>query len=717
MKKCLGILMLIYHSALSQQIKEVPLPEGMQAIDTIFGKTYEDPFRGLEKLDNPTVSAWIAQKNQQAQQFLSSREVYQSFARELRQMQNFSPVRASVPVVNGKDTYALRYLADTGEQHLFLFKHALDTGRLLFSTHDIAGSDSLDYSIDSINPSPDNRYIAVCGFADGNDQMEIRVFDRSTGKFAEDIINASLSYYPYWLPDSQAFFYTQLSIPSDAVDWFDHVRVKLHKVGQPQDIDQPILQQDFFAELPYQAGDFPTLQVLPDSVTVRCSIAHGYSQYLKYYIAPLSSVLQPGASQKTWTELSPGQDIINALFDEQYAYLLIQSDDSTTQIIRSPLYAPDASVVLFSESEGYISEIEVRREGLYAELVRDGISQLLLFNEEQVANISLPFPGNITLTAEAYQDKVSGQGIYFGLSGWKEEFGIYYYDLLKDTVIQSAIRPKAGLQFAKDLVVEEVLVTSHDQEKVPLTIIYKKGLRRDQRNPAILEAYGAYGISLEPYLDVDLLSWLNRGGVIAKAHIRGGGEKGTSWHTMGRKASKPNSWKDLLACSEYLIKQGYTSPRHLGLYGNSAGGIAVGMALLERAELFNAAVLEYPFLNPTRLAESADGVVHYEEFGDPADSLEFTYLYRMDPYLHLQEKDYPAVLLTAGENDTRVEPWEPAKFAARMEAVRRNTEVTLLRVYSGGHGTTGIEEFINQQAEKLTFLYSQLHPQSTKVLH
>ena len=247
-----------------------------------------------------------------------------------------------------------------------------------------------------------------------------------------------------------------------------------------------------------------------------------------------------------------------------------------------------------------------------------------------------------------------------------------------------------------------------------MSIIYRKGLKRDGSNPVILEAYGAYGISLEPYLEVEMLAWYQRGGVLAKAHVRGGSEKGAQWHTQGRKDKKANSWKDLIACAQHLADSSYTRPAKLGVTGGSAGGIAVGKALTERPDLFGAAVLEYPSVNPVRLAATFDGTIHYDEFGDPTDSTEFQYLYRMDPYIHIsQGEHYPAVLLTAGANDTRVELWQPAKFAAKMESMRGNNEVTLLKVHDNGHGASTATETNHQIRDRLVFFLWQLGPKPT----
>ncbi|MEQ9443895.1 MAG: prolyl oligopeptidase family serine peptidase [Cyclobacteriaceae bacterium] len=708
MKHLIWILLFSYDFVFSQASDKIMPPNNLAVSSTVFGRKIYDLYRGLEDLKNSEAQAWINQKNQQAKQILTRSSIHKMFLHEINQWSNQATIRASVPVDNGVFSYTIRHLVETDEQQVLLYRHPLDSGTVLFGTNDIIDSDSSYYSIESINPSPDNRYIAVCGFANGNDWMEIRVFDRQLNRFTSEVIDASLSYYPFWLPNSRSFLYTQLSMPDDTTDWFDHVRVKHHQLNTEQQTDRFILDQDRFESLPYQAGDFPTIQILPDSATARCSVAHGISQYLDYYVAPISDILSPNPPEQLWQELAPDQSIVNALFDEQFAYLLISTIDSTSQIIKIPLNSLQDRQILYTETDGYISEIEVRTEGLYMEVVRNGISELWLLQEELPRHIDLPFPGDISLTAEAYQSKVNGKGIYFGLSSWSQEYGIYYYNPVKDKIQRTPIRPKGIPVGTLDLAVEEVLVPSHDSVMVPLTIIYQKGTEITGKNPLILETYGAYGLSLEPYLETDLFPWYQRGGIVAKAHIRGGGEKGPFWHNQGRKEQKPNSWKDLLACAEFLIHNGFTTASRLGVNSNSAGGIAVGMALNKRPELFGAAVLEYPFLNPTRLAVSQDGEVHYEEFGNPEDSVEFNYLFQIDPYLHLAKKDYPPVLLSGGEGDTRVEIWEPAKYAAKLQTIRTNEEATLLRIYEGGHGVMSASELTNQLADKLTFFWSQL---------
>jgi prolyl oligopeptidase len=209
-----------------------------------------------------------------------------------------------------------------------------------------------------------------------------------------------------------------------------------------------------------------------------------------------------------------------------------------------------------------------------------------------------------------------------------------------------------------------VKVEGQDGTLVPLSIIYRRGLRLDGSNPVLLNGYGAYGSSLNPFFDAMNLAWLEQGGVLAFAHVRGGGEYGNDRHEAGQKLTKPNTWHDFIACAEYLIEKQYTSPAHLAGEGESAGGILIGRAITERPELFGAALIEVGFTDaPGELEESGPGDI--PEWGTVKDREGFKALYEMSAYGHVEDGTrYPAVMLIAGSDDPRVAPWESAKMTA-----------------------------------------------------
>jgi len=209
---------------------------------------------------------------------------------------------------------------------------------------------------------------------------------------------------------------------------------------------------------------------------------------------------------------------------------------------------------------------------------------------------------------------------------------------------------------------------------VPLSIIHKKGLEMNGKNPVILYGYGAYGISVKPGFRPNLLLFIKEGGVLTFAHVRGGGEKGVEWHNGGKKLTKPNSWKDLIACTEYMIEQAYTSNQHTAIWGG-------GRAMTERPDLFAVVISQVGVMNKMRSEQYPGGTANAKEYGTVENPEECKALFEMDAYLHLKKgADYPATLLTAGMNDFRVIVWQPAKFAAKLQACQQANKPNLFLV-------------------------------------
>ena len=259
--------------------------------------------------------------------------------------------------------------------------------------------------------------------------------------------------------------------------------------------------------------------------------------------------------------------------------------------------------------------------------------------------------------------------------------------------------------------VTRVKVEREDAIAVPLSIIHRKGLKLDGNNPTLLSGYGAYGIRIEPRFTPQWLAWIERGGVMALAHVRGGGEYGDAWHRAGQKLTKPNTWRDFIACAEWLIANGYTDRAHLAGTGGSAGGILIGRAITERPDLFAAAVSNVGMHDTLRAETTANGPPNIPEFGTTRDEEGFRGLYEMSPYHHVQEGTrYPAVLLTTGINDPRVDSWEPGKMAARLQAATSSGKPVLLRVdYAGGHGIGATRNQVSDElVDRFAFLFWQL---------
>jgi prolyl oligopeptidase len=235
---------------------------------------------------------------------------------------------------------------------------------------------------------------------------------------------------------------------------------------------------------------------------------------------------------------------------------------------------------------------------------------------------------------------------------------------------------------------KEVFAESYDGTLIPLSIIYRKGIKLDGTHPTIMEGYGSYGISLEPYFSRTWVAWIERGGVVAYAHIRGGGEYGEDWHKAGQKLTKLNTVLDFIACGQYLVDQHYTSPKFLAGQGGSAGGITAGGALTWRPDLFGVILDDVGMSDALRAETTPNGPPNVPEFGTVATEDGFHGLFAMSPYHHVRDGTaYPAVLFTTGANDPRVASWEVAKMVARVQAATTSGRPVLLRVdFDAGHG-------------------------------
>ena len=313
--------------------------------------------------------------------------------------------------------------------------------------------------------------------------------------------------------------------------------------------------------------------------------------------------------------------------------------------------------------------------------------------------LNLPANGDFgSLSAET-----SLPGVVYSWSTWTAPPERFYADG-KGTRPILVDRAAASADKAKPITVEDVLATGKDGTTIPLTILHNTGMVMDGSHPLLLQAYGAYGISSSPSYSPALLVWINRGYIVAVAHVRGGGERGEPWHLAGYKATKHNTWEDAIACAEYLDAHKYTSPTHTAIWGGSAGGIMVGRSLEERPDLFAAAIDLVPVSDALRSETEPNGPPNIPEFGSTKTEEGFKALYAMSPYEHIKQGTrYPAVLLLTGANDPRVSPAQPAKMTARLQAATTSGKPVLLRVdYDAGHN---VSTMTTRQAAELSADY------------
>ncbi|MCJ7555067.1 MAG: prolyl oligopeptidase family serine peptidase, partial [Ignavibacteriaceae bacterium] len=435
---------------------------------------------------------------------------------------------------------------------------------------------------------------------------------------------------------------------------------------------------------------------------------------LNIFYAPIHEL---GKDKISWKRLFEREDEVHTFrVTENDLYILTPKDAPKFKIIKTSLINPDvanAELVIAENPNARISNLSLTKEGLFYTLSFNGVEEkvyFLAFGTTKAVELKLPISaGSIYLATKGFKYS----DLWLGISGWTSEYKRYRYLTEKDEFKLESLFAEAEYPEYADLIVEELMIESHDGVKVPLSLVYKKGIKKNGRNPVVITAYGAYGGSLKPRFVPNNLLWVHEGGILATAHVRGGSELGGQWHKDGQKTTKANSWKDLIASAEYLINEKYSSNKKIAIYGMSAGGITIGRALTERPDLFAVAIPEVGILNALRFENTTSGPQNVAEFGTVKDSVECMALIEMDAYQNIKEGiKYPATLITAGMNDTRVILWQPAKFTARLQAANVSDNPILFRVdYEAGHVSPNTKKYFEDLADVLSFaLWQTGHP-------
>jgi prolyl oligopeptidase len=566
-------------------------------------------------------------------------------------------------------------------------------------------------------PSHDNKYLAVCIIPGGSElDGELHVLDMETGRETGDVITriGAEAWDASWLPDNRSFVYGHIQqLPPGAPE--SEVRQKfrayLHVLGTDSAKDKQVFGYGVVPSINVDPSQISSVQIPYGSNWALGSVNGSVTPNSAYYIAPASSIGEPNPQWRKVADMADGVTSIVVHGDELYA--LTYKDAPRYQVLRIDARKPDlkAAEVVVPAGEAVLQELQGAQDALYVQLLDGGIGRVLRVPYEHNAapeRIALPFEGSVRVHTDPRLP-----GALLNLTSWTKAFRVYQYDPSTKQVTDTKLQPAGPYDNPEDIRSVEVKAKSYDGTLVPLSIIYRKGIKLDGSNPTWLEGYGAYGISYPSFWKPRDLAWFeNGGGVHAVCHVRGGGEYGEEWHRAGKMEKKANTWKDFIACAQYLINGKYTSPAHLAGEGVSAGGILIGRAITERPDLFAAAIDVVGMSDTLRSETTQNGETNIPEFGTTKTEEGFKALYAMSAYDHVEDKTaYPAVLLETGMNDPRVSPWEMGKMAARLEAATSSGKPVLLRVdLAGGHGAMGgtKQQQDEKAADEMSFLLWQL---------
>lgn len=722
--------MLVLFSVRPGRVKGRPADEGSSGsppaapvrpvTDDYYGTKVVDPYRYMENLHDPEVQSWMKAQNDYTRAILAQVPGREQLLARLRALDQ------SVPQVGAArlpgDVYEIQKQLPGEDVAKFYLRHGL------------AGDDKLLVDPDKIEISPANRakgkgrntagmavlsndlkYAAVTIIPGGaENDTELHVIETATGRETGDVILRAVGQeigYPYWLPDNHSFVYGRYQrLPPGApvTEEAQKYRTYLHVLGADPEKDSAVFGYGVVPSIDVDPSLIACIQTQPDSRYALGVLNGSTTPNSAYYLAPIDSVGKTNTAWRKVADFSDGVTSVVAHGDD--LYLLTYKDAPRFKIVRTDARKADLATAqtVLPPGQAVISSINAARDALYVQLLDGGVNRILRISyspHPQVQEVALPLAGSAFVGTDP---RLPGALLY--LTSWTRAYKIYAYDPATNRAADTRLQPTGPYDDPANIESVEVKARSYDGTLVPLSITRPKSLKFDGSNPTLLLGYGAYGLSDQASFEPTQLAWYEKGGVWAVCGVRGGGEYGEEWHLAGKQATKPNTWRDFIACAQYLIDQKYTSPSRLAGEGGSAGGVLIGRAITERPDLFGAAIINVGMLDTVRSETTSNGETNIPEFGSTKTEAGFKALYAMSAYHHVKDQTaYPAVLLTTGINDPRVDPWMPAKMTARLQAATTSGKPVLLRVdYGGGHGGgSGEEQLRERLADSWSFLLWQ----------
>ena len=665
-----------------------------------------DPYRWMEEPNSPEFATWVNQQDDYARAVLETNTEREQITKRIAELANSQDDVEKVRR-RGGDLFYLRRPAK-GDTYRLIARGKDGADRLLLDP--AAASDGHNGSIDYYEPSPDGRYVALGISSNGSDEPLLRVLEVRTGELLAERIARTHNGFPHWRPDGNAFFYMRrppLAAGAPLSTRNQKARSYLHVVGTDAAHDPAVFGYELSPNIPVGIGDSTFVRPYSGSPFALAAQVFGAKSQRILYYAPVRAVVD---SNTPWKKLSdPDDGIEDYVIRGHDLYLLTHRDAPRGKVLRVDLHNPDLAhaEVVVPPRTAVAVELAIASDALYVQLLDGGVGQILRvpFDGAAAARLKLPFDGAVSeLDADPSQP-----GITFQLSSWVRPRVAYGYDPASSRCSELGLTPIRNQGMALES--KEVMVPSADGTAVPLSIVYRRGLDLSVPHPTILQAYGGYGVTFDPYFESREHVWFEHDGVYATAHVRGGGEYGEAWHVAGMKQHKQNTFDDFVACARYLIKRKVTSAALLAAEGRSAGAITISNAVVQHPELFAAASIDVGIFDPLRFEKgAASGAVIAREFGSADNPAELPSLYAMSAYYHIDDGTrYPAMLLTGAAHDPRVPLWQPAKMAARLQAATKSGKPVLLRInYEGGHWSTTEAQRASEAGDRYAFLLWQM---------
>ncbi|MDG0991321.1 MAG: prolyl oligopeptidase family serine peptidase, partial [Luminiphilus sp.] len=556
-----------------------PITRVENVVDTHWGVQVKDPYRWLENQESQEVLHWFEQQGGFTEQVLSALPIRGKLLERLIELDQGAPYSTyGVRQLKNGDLFFLR--RNAGESLAKLYHQPKDSGeaKLLLDPDTLANADDSHASIEGYMPSWEGRFLVYGVAQGGSEETTYGVIDLTSGATLPDTLtNIETAYNrPQWSLDGQGFYYSRRrELPVDAPDTeiYKRTEVRYHAIGADPTADVVVAAFGVSDRLALLETDFPSIVITPGSDYAVLKVKHGDNNEISIFSAPLETIR---SGTVPWVRITQESDLVTdfAVVDDSI-FLITAKDAPRFKLVKTSLAAPSfaSAEEVIAAGDLVLESIAAAADAIYLSAKQDGVNKVQrLSTEGDVTALETPRDG------AAYISSVSPQvpGVLVYESTWIQGGVRYAYDPVDNNFSDTGMVPQGKFDDLDGYISEEVLVTSHDGVKVPVSILRRADLVLDGTNPTIVYGYGSYGISQDVSFSPIRLGWIEQGGIFAIAHVRGGGEYGQAWHYAGRMQNKPNTWKDLIATAEYLIDKGYTAANHMAPMGGSAGGILAG---------------------------------------------------------------------------------------------------------------------------------------------
>ena len=646
--------------------KRIPVTQEMH------GQQVADPYRWLEDTDSEQTRAWIAAQNELTNSWL--RQGTRSEIRDrLAELWDFQKLGS--PVERGGRWFQWRQDGLANQPVLYVAGSPDDPGKVLLDPNLMAADGTV--AVTGVAISRDGRLVAYGASEGGSDWTTWRVRSAEDGEDLPDVVTWSKFSLASWRADGSGFYYGAPERPADGRELTGETvrqRILWHRLGTDPGGDPIVF------ECPGEPELIPEAAVSEDGRWLVVSVYHGTRPENRLYLRPPDGeewlpVVTDFVSANSFVTSLPGAVI-----------LLTDRNAELGRLVRVDPEHPDPGdwLELVGEEDDRLLEVHHFGDALVCHYLRHASSRLVVRAMDGTLRREIELPPAVTVT------ELSGHAgfplMHFRISGFTDSGSIWSHDLTGGETRQVS-RPAAAVD-PDDYVTEQVFAPSPDGTRIPMFITRRRDLDPSRPHRTLLYGYGGFNVPLTPEFKVDRALWLERGGVLAVANLRGGGEYGRKWHDSGRLTHKQNVFDDFCACARWLCESGWTTPSRLAINGASNGGLLVGACLTQHPELFGAAIPEVGVLDMLRFHRFTIGWAWTSDFGNPDVPAEFEWVRAYSPLHNVKRGTcYPPTLILTGDHDDRVVPGHSFKFAAAMQEAQGCDRPVLIRVEtSAGHG-------------------------------